>query len=306
MARKTAEFPYGVPDYRYHLDIEQLAMPMVLYGGVSRQREPIVLTEHAHRGYELHVILSGRSTQITALGECLEGVGGSVLVMQPGMLHRGVDDIIPKSELCWLVIDPSCAGAERYTSFDHASCRVFDHRLAAVGNRAVTASAHTLSITARLKMLLEHAVVDVVAQRSCLNELMINCLSDLEQSSGSVSSQAEEEALLPDSVQLAIRILTSECQENIAIPTLAAQVGVSTSRLYQLFKQYMGMTPADYHLRHRISVARDLLRAQPQQSIADIAHRTGFSSARHFSTRFKTFVGVSPSAWRHDCLEAVS
>jgi AraC family transcriptional regulator len=64
-----------------------------------------------------------------------------------------------------------------------------------------------------------------------------------------------------------------------------------------MFKQSMGMAPHQYVMNARLIRAENLLKTS-QLDITSIALACGFSSTSHFSNRFKSVRGMTPSALR--------
>ncbi|WP_115717603.1 AraC family transcriptional regulator [Gallaecimonas mangrovi] len=85
--------------------------------------------------------------------------------------------------------------------------------------------------------------------------------------------------------------------EPLLLSTLAAEAGLSEYHFARMFKQSLGQAPHQYVLGRRLARAKALL-AHSNASLTDIAHGCGFSSASHFSNRFKAAEGISPSAYR--------
>lgn len=63
------------------------------------------------------------------------------------------------------------------------------------------------------------------------------------------------------------------------------------------FKRYMGISPHQYHLRERMRLAQDLLRA-PNLTVADVAGVLGFADPGYFTRVFKNHFGCCPERWR--------
>ncbi|MCA9607204.1 MAG: AraC family transcriptional regulator [Myxococcales bacterium] len=77
---------------------------------------------------------------------------------------------------------------------------------------------------------------------------------------------------------------------------LARKAGLSRSVLYARFTERLGVSPAAYLTRWRMSLARRALRGEA--SVSEVAHSIGYASEAAFSRAFKREVGQSPSAWR--------
>lgn len=77
----------------------------------------------------------------------------------------------------------------------------------------------------------------------------------------------------------------------------AAAVGLSPRRLEALFTAQLGMTPGAYGLSLRLQAARRLI-TDTRHPLADVALRSGFSSASTLSRAFRAQFGMAPSQLR--------
>jgi len=87
--------------------------------------------------------------------------------------------------------------------------------------------------------------------------------------------------------------------KGIGISELARLVGLSQFHFIRAFKHSVGLSPYQYVLSERISVAKELL-SQRDRSIADVALAVGFSDASQLSRVFRKLVGVTPAAFRRE------
>ena len=72
---------------------------------------------------------------------------------------------------------------------------------------------------------------------------------------------------------------------------------MSASYFSKLFKKGTGFSPYDYLLTVRLDRAKELLR-QTDDSIENVAFKTGFNSESNFIYFFKKETGVSPLKFR--------
>jgi transcriptional regulator GlxA family with amidase domain len=79
---------------------------------------------------------------------------------------------------------------------------------------------------------------------------------------------------------------------------VARRVGLTPRALENIFRRSIGETPGAYYLRLRLNAARRLV-ADTRLPMADIAARTGFSSAATFSRAFAKGFGKAPSMLRN-------
>jgi len=95
----------------------------------------------------------------------------------------------------------------------------------------------------------------------------------------------------------AIRLMESHVDQPLTVAAIARRVGLSTRALELLFDRSLGETPGAYALRLRLNAARRLV-LDTSEPMADIAARTGFSSASTFSRAFASAFGSPPGRMR--------
>jgi AraC family transcriptional regulator, transcriptional activator of the genes for pyochelin and ferripyochelin receptors len=90
---------------------------------------------------------------------------------------------------------------------------------------------------------------------------------------------------------------------NMAAPpgleALARHAGVNEFKLKRGFKAVFGASPHAYLLAHRLDAVKNLV-LDTDLTIAEIAHRVGYSDPAHLTTAFRRKHGVPPSALRRD------
>ncbi len=87
--------------------------------------------------------------------------------------------------------------------------------------------------------------------------------------------------------------------QELNVPFLCKEIGISRAGLYTKMKALTGMGANDYINKLRLEQATHLL-VHSELSINEIADQTGFSTARYFSTVFKQCMGVSPTQYKED------
>ncbi len=81
----------------------------------------------------------------------------------------------------------------------------------------------------------------------------------------------------------------------LTIDALAVELGMSRSSLYRKLQVITGKSPLDLLQIYRLQKAHDLL-LKSNLNISEIAYAVGYSDPGYFSTRFKEFYNVAPSA----------
>lgn len=75
------------------------------------------------------------------------------------------------------------------------------------------------------------------------------------------------------------------------------EIHLSKSQISREFKKYFQVTPYQYLINRRMTIAQNLL-TKTELSIKEISDSLCFADEYHFSTLFKKKLGISPSAYR--------
>lgn len=130
---------------------------------------------------------------------------------------------------------------------------------------------------------------DVVLSR-LLEVLLLEALrsaAGLNASSGLLRGWADER------LSLAIRRMHDSPARPWTINQLAAEAALSRSAFFERFNRVVGVTPMDYLLAWRMTLAKNLL-MQSESSLLEIAESIGYSSVNTFSVAFTRHVGLPP------------
>ena len=273
----------------------QIELPMLIH--VSRVRSYVAsrVTWHSHEGFEILFLLEGATAYEFAGQSGVELHGGNFLVVPPGLVHRGLQNVRSPSTICGLALKASRRSAWKNTNF----------RAADVG---------------RLQTALENASRKVhpfnPAMRWLVRRLMeetANYSANLHRAEAGIALralicavlvEAMRQILVPPTepkefVAAAIAYLRQHLHEPVGMADLVRHVGFSRARMFDLFKAQTGLTPNDYLQRMRIEKAQEQLR-QTKLSVTEIGLAVGFSSGQYFSTVFARYTGVSPTRFRKD------
>jgi transcriptional regulator GlxA family with amidase domain len=91
----------------------------------------------------------------------------------------------------------------------------------------------------------------------------------------------------------AVRLMEAHVDRPLTVGAIARRAGVTARTLEKIFLKSIGETPGAYYLRLRLNAARRLV-LDTAEPMADIAARTGFSSAAAFSRSFSRAFGRPP------------
>jgi len=94
-----------------------------------------------------------------------------------------------------------------------------------------------------------------------------------------------------------ISYLHKNYPESIKLHQIAGAANVSQRECLRCFKKTIGISPIQYLLKLRVSVAAKLL-TDTDSTMTEICDKTGFDNPSHFSRVFKSFMAKTPSEYR--------
>ncbi|APG18195.1 AraC family transcriptional regulator [Kosakonia radicincitans] len=209
--------------------------------------------------------------------------------------------LMPKeSESVWDIRDD--------LTFVHLYCT--DEHLRDVGERvwdrspaAFTLDEKTFSQDARITALYRQFLLDCDWQQNA-NQLTLSTastllLTHLVQHYSNVQWQLPvvNGGLAPVALRNVLDYIEAHLAHPLLLSDLAAQVALSEYHFARMFRQSMGVAPHQFVMQRRMVRANDLL-LNSTLPLTDIALACGFSSASHFSNRFKAAKGLTPSQLR--------
>lgn len=103
-----------------------------------------------------------------------------------------------------------------------------------------------------------------------------------------------------DRIQRAIAYIRDNLDRDLTVADLAEVACLSPFQFSRMFKQVTGSTPHAFVSAARLETAKRLL-GERTLSLAEIAHRSGFSGQAAFSTAFKRATGFTPRDYRRLC-----
>ncbi len=98
-------------------------------------------------------------------------------------------------------------------------------------------------------------------------------------------------------LRAAVIFIEGHYSEHLIRAEIAAAASTSDATLNRCFRAEFGMTALDYLWHHRITVAKKQLRFT-RLPITEIAAGCGFKTLPHFTRKFETVVGLTPTAFR--------
>jgi LacI family transcriptional regulator len=113
-----------------------------------------------------------------------------------------------------------------------------------------------------------------------------------------VARRSSDLSAIPDApVARACRFIHEQAHRRLSVANVANEVGVGRRTLERRFRAVLGRGLAEEVRRCRVERAKELL-ADRQLSLATVAQRAGFGSAKQFAAAFRTLTGLTPRLFR--------
>lgn len=102
---------------------------------------------------------------------------------------------------------------------------------------------------------------------------------------------------IEDKIKQAKLMIFENMHQTISQEEIAQSIGIGYSLYRKKFKEYTGVSPAQYQIQMRINKAKDLL-ITTNQSVKELSSELGFESPDYFFRLFKQKTGFTPSDFR--------
>jgi len=279
-----------IKGYRFNL-------PLVWRVGFHKDKKTHRVRWHSHPGIECHFVLKGRfSWELKGNPHPCTVPGGTFIVLPPKVPHRALDEDGTPSERVAIIFNHPDRQMTAGSSYDVRTSRhLFD--------RLQETPATPRSFSRPLDFLLRQLLVAMKSfdptseeDRLHLKLLHEHILLETVRARDGVPAFPHDGTVIPKICDW----IREHQTEEISAERLAQLSGYGRSRFFELFLRETGLTPRDFLLRTRIERARRQLLKRPDTPVGEIARRSGFRSAVHFSIAFRKHVGKSPSAFRRE------
>lgn len=227
--------------------------------------------------------------------------GGRAIVIPPGVEHRITKGVDPPCRRLSILINTTLPRRRRYVVFSQKEFRDL--------YEATIAKAFKPFVFSRPTFALLNALWDTLTSLPATPSPLLTSRIRLQICTilhdSAVSNPAPGEKESGHLIDEAIRWLENHVGEAVRIHQLVTFMGYGRARLFELFRERTGLSPAGYLTRLRIRKAEALIRNHPLRSISAISHEVGFRDPSHFSAIFKRMTGKSPSDCRATSMHIV-
>ena len=106
-----------------------------------------------------------------------------------------------------------------------------------------------------------------------------------------------------DDLKKVLNYIDRNIKRGVTLDMAAGYVGMSASYFSKFFKKYMGVNFITYVTDRKIEAAKDML-VNTDRPVVNIAYDLSYSETNYFSKTFKKKVGVTPTEYREQHLNA--
>ncbi len=133
---------------------------------------------------------------------------------------------------------------------------------------------------------------DTLADLS-LQELLVKIVQ-----SQALKGIALETTLPKNSVlEQVITYIRVNISQKLELKEIARRSGLSTSTLYRLFKNELGVSPIEFIILEKIKVAKQYLKDK-NIYIKNVSYEAGFEDSNYFIRMFKHYEGITPKQYQ--------
>lgn len=111
-----------------------------------------------------------------------------------------------------------------------------------------------------------------------------------------ISDRADTNADAPR-VKDMLACIHAHYADPLTLAEIAKAASISERECLRCFKRTIGLSPMQYLLKHRVSVAAGLLK-ETDGTVTEICRQCGFTSPSYFSLKFKSLMGMTPKDYR--------
>lgn len=102
---------------------------------------------------------------------------------------------------------------------------------------------------------------------------------------------------IPETVSKACCLIEKAFPEMISLDNLAQELGYSKNQMIRMFRESLGITPAQYVIQKKMEYAKGML-LYTDFRVSEVAYQAGYIDLAYFSKTFKKFTGYSPGEYR--------
>lgn len=142
--------------------------------------------------------------------------------------------------------------------------------------------------------ILRHTAENLIRSREQLRNIYSGSQQTGEKRMEKIEAQSPDDRLM----ERIMKVVNANIgNPDLTVEMIASEVGMSRVHLHRKLKELTNQTTRDFIRNIRMKQAAALL-AEKRHAVAEVADLVGYTNQANFSSTFKEFYGVSPSAYR--------
>ncbi|GFN29985.1 AraC family transcriptional regulator [Paenibacillus xylaniclasticus] len=257
----------------------------VLFAGEGKPHPLHKIGPAVHEYVLIHTVLSGSGTY-TMKGRTYTCRAGDSFIIFPGELFSYQADAYDPWHYLWV-------------SFTGARAQILLETVGITPDKPIAAGARLTDIRSlhnSLMSSLSKTDEPHIANLESSGWLRL-MLSSLGQASRAERSGPVDAAAIDRQIEQAIRFMSLHYAQPVSIEQLSWTLGYHRTHLSRMFKRMTGLSPKQYLMQIRLERAQQLL-TETAMPIDQVAASAGFNDPLYFSKKFRSWAGISPSAYR--------
>lgn len=228
--------------------------------------------------YLFHYILKGRGT-FYVNGKTYYLKAGEGFLIIPGITTLYCADLLNPWEYCWIGFD----GYEAYAILDKCNLRL---------NSPIFMDKSNGLFREQILSLIQNFANRQGNELTYLGQLYL-CFSYMYQPNDMLDHNQHQSHLTK-----ALDYIHHNYTYDIKISDLANYLSIDRTYLYKLFKETRQLSPQQYLISYRVSIAKELLK-DTDLSVTEIAYSCGFKDASSFGKHFRKDAALTPLKYRN-------
>ena len=169
------------------------------------------------------------------------------------------------------------------------------HRILTTAGSPVFSGVNTTKTAAIYRRIFKILKRRPIAMEAALHSEVALLINQLFEARHEANPQSTSE--IPNSLRKPLEAMRLKYDQPLTVGELARMAGMSESSFHRQFKAATGTSPIDWLKRERINQAKRLL-LETDDTIGEIADKTGYYDQFYFSRDFKRMTELSPSEYR--------
>ena len=270
---------------RLELDLKKIGLPEIPLIGVNILTSATgKLPLHVHKG-TLEIVYMVRGKQVFSTGTKQYTLkSNDVFITEPDILHGSGGHLMDRAFFYWLQITlPSekksilCLNNESSMMLSNKLRNIKTNRFA--GNKNISSCFEEI-----FELYHKRGKTSKLAISSQLVQLLLNVID---------CASNPKNSFITEDISASLELLDDNPHTFLTVEQMAHAANLSCSRFKCKFKQQTGLPPAEYQLRKKIEMAKEMLKSS-DLSITEIAYKLGFSSSQYFATRIQKIHAENP------------